>query len=119
MPQELALPLPRGLPRAPEVAAPPTRMLDTTLSEGQASRDLSAIQREQAAVRGGSGPQAQRTAQGFMDQQAGELAATRERIARGFDPFGARVAETPQEAARRPARPGDVVSRRERQGMLF
>ena len=83
------LPIPKGLPRmgrgVPAAAVP--SMLDVTLSEGQASRELPAIQREQAAVRGQSGPPAQRVAQEFMDQQAGQTAATRERIARSFDPF--------------------------------
>ncbi len=50
-----------------------------------------------------SGPPAQRVAQSFMDQQAGQLASARERIASGFDPFAQRIAESPQEA-------GDVVS---------
>lgn len=102
----LALPIPKSLPRFGRTAAPaapPASMLDVTLSEGQASRELPAIQREQAAVRGQSGPPAQRVAQSFMDQQAGQLASARERIASGFDPFAQRIAESPQEA-------GDVVS---------
>jgi hypothetical protein len=100
----LVMPIPKGLPRvAPRAAAAPTRVLDVTLSEGQATGDLSKIQREQAALRNRSGPPAQRVAQEFTEQQRGELAAARERIARGFDPFEQRIAETPQE--------GEVVSR--------
>jgi hypothetical protein len=78
-------------------------MLDVTLSEGQATRDLPLIQREQAALRGGSGPPAQRVAQDFMDQQKGELAATRDKVSQTLDPFGQRIVENPQEA-------GDLVS---------
>ena len=51
------------------------------------------------------GPPAQGAAQEFVDQQAGLKLPTRQRthIARGFDPFKAQVAETPQEA-------GEIVS---------
>jgi len=102
----LVLPIPKGLPRMGRGEPPPVapaRMLDVTLSEGQASRDLPTIQREQAATRGNSGPPAQKAAQEFVDQQATELTNARDRIARGFDPFNAKVAETPQEA-------GELVS---------
>ena len=89
-------------------AAPAPRMLvegasgpnpGVILSEGQATRDLSAIQREQAALRGTSGPPAQQVAQRFVDQQQGQIADARERLARSMDPTGgARIAESPQEA---------------------
>jgi hypothetical protein len=102
----IMLPVPKGFPRLSRTPAPvaaPARMMDVTLSEGQASRELPQMQREQAAVRGRSGPPAQSVAQEFVDQQQTELAAARDKLARGLDPFGARVAETPQEA-------GEIVS---------
>lgn len=103
----LALPIPKRMPniarpRAP-VAPPVPDPLGVTLSEGQATGDLSAIQREQAAVRGQSGSPAQQHAQQFFDQQRGQLENARTDIAQGLDPAGQRIAETPQAA-------GEVVS---------
>jgi len=96
----LALPLPRRLPTGtPRPAAPPTQQMGVTLSTGQATGDLSAIQREQAALRGTSGPKAQEAAQAFADQQRAEVATTREGVARKLDPGGQVIAERPQEAA--------------------
>ena len=98
----ILLPIPKGMPRlsggAAKTAEAPPKMLGVTLSEGQASRDLPAIQREQAAVRGVSGPPAQKAAQAFVDQQKAEVNAARDNVSRSFDPFGAKVAEGPQEA---------------------
>jgi hypothetical protein len=107
----LALPIPKRLPRMPRIgeeAATQGRVaegpLGVTLSEGQTTRDLSAIQREQAAVRGQSGPPAQQHAQAFFDQQKAELEAAREKINTGLDPVGGqRLAESPQAA-------GELVS---------
>lgn len=107
----MALPIPKRLPRMSKIgeeAAAPGRMaegpLGVTLSEGQATRDLSAIQREQAAVRGATGEPAQRQAQAFFDQQRGELAAARQKMATEMDPHGGqRIAESPQAA-------GELVS---------
>jgi hypothetical protein len=91
---------PVPLPTPPQANGP----LGVTLSEGQASRlpgatqNLPAIQVEQAAVRGQLGPAAQSQAAQFNLQQAQEVSAATERMTRGFDPYGMRVAETPQEA---------------------
>lgn len=84
--------------RPPPVAPTPSGPLGVTLSEGQATRNLSAIQREQAALRSSSGAPGER-ARDFATQQAGEVAAARDRISQGFDPFGQTVAQNPQEAA--------------------
>lgn len=102
----LALPIPKEIPRIPklgEEARVPGLVnegpLGVTLSEGQATRDLSAIQREQAAARGQSGPPAQQQAQAFFDQQRGQLESARGDITAGFDPQGRQViAESPQQA---------------------
>src|SRR5262245_13993296 len=76
----LALPIPRGARATTSVPTLPARPAGVTLSEGQLTRDLPTIQREQAALRGQSGPAAQRAAQAFHDQQQGELAAARANI---------------------------------------
>lgn len=106
----LALPIPKRLPRIGRIgeeARTPGKVNDgplgVTLSEGQATGDLSAIQREQAAVRGQSGPPAQQQAEKFFDQQGRQVEAARTGIAEKLDPAGQRVAETPQAA-------GDLVS---------
>jgi hypothetical protein len=107
----MALPLPKKFPRLGKIgeeATAPGRVaegpLGVTLSEGQATRDLSAIQREQAAVRGQSGPPAQQHAERFFDQQKGEIEAARRDIATGLDPQGRQVlADSPQQA-------GEIVS---------
>jgi hypothetical protein len=82
-------------PGSPPVA--PQRPLAVTLSEGQSTGDLAAIQREQAARRNPNGRAGER-AKDFADQQAQEVASARDRIAQGFDPFQQKVADTPQEA---------------------
>lgn len=106
----LALPIPKRMPRLSrmgEEAATPQLVKDgplgVTLSEGQTTRDLSAIQREQAALRGQSGSPAQQQAERFFDQQGKQLDAARTDIAKGLDPAGQKIAETPQAA-------GDLVS---------
>jgi hypothetical protein len=68
------------------------------LSEGQLTRDLPAIRTEQAALRGQLGPGAEANATAFNLQQAQELSAATERLTRSLDPYGMRIAETPQEA---------------------
>lgn len=78
---------------------PPTGPLGVVLTEGQATRNLPAIQREQAALRGTSGPAAQGRAQQFADQQGAQVAAAREQVSEGLDPFGQRIAADPQQAA--------------------
>lgn len=87
----------------PPVAVPPRPVgngpLGVTLSEGQATGELPLIQREQAALRGQTGARSQAAAQEFRDQQAGQVAQAGEDVSRSMDPFGARVAETPQAAA--------------------
>jgi hypothetical protein len=106
----LALPMPKKLPRMSrlgEESRTPGLVnegpLGVTLSEGQATGDLSAIQREQAALRGQSGPPSQQHAERFYDQQRGQLENARTDIAQTLDPAGQRIAETPQAA-------GEVVS---------
>lgn len=106
----MALPIPKRLPRLPKMgeATGPAKVaegpLGVTLSEGQTTRDLSAIQREQAAARGATGDPAQQHAQAFFDQQRGEVAAARDKITTSMDPGGGqRIAESPQGA-------GEVVS---------
>lgn len=101
----MALPMPKRLPRISKIgeeARVPGVVnegpLGVTLSEGQATGDLSAIQREQAAVRGQSGPPAQQQAQKFFDQQGRQVEQARAGIAEKLDPAGQRIAETPQDA---------------------
>ena len=100
----LGLVMPKGVrnpvPVPPPLAEPP---LGVTLSKGQATGDLSAIQREQAALRGQSGPEAQRRAQAFADQQKAQLEAAKEKTGAQLDPFGQTIASSPQEA-------GDIVA---------
>jgi hypothetical protein len=76
----------------------PNGPLGVTLSEGQTTGELPLIRAEQAAKRGQMGPQAEGIASEFADQQTGQLASAKDRIAQGFDQFGQTVAETPQEA---------------------
>jgi hypothetical protein len=85
---------PAQLPAAPQPNGP----LGVTLSEGQASRELPAIQREQAALRGTSGAPAQSRAQEFFDQQRAQVDAAKTDVAKSLDPYGMEVAESPQEA---------------------
>lgn len=111
----LALPM-KKIPtvgaRVSKVAEPERMMVEgatgpepgVILSQGQASRNLPLIQREQAAARGMSGPPAEKAAKAFNEQQQEQIAAARDRLARSMDPAGTRVAQSPQEA-------GDIVSR--------
>ena len=94
---------PIGIRAGAQVAVPPrpqpTGPLDVNLSAGQRTGDLDAIRREQAALSGQLGTPAERVARTFADVQAQELAAAKDKVARGLDPYGQRVAEGPQEAA--------------------
>lgn len=106
----LALPVPKRIPTLPKIgeatAAPRVAEgpLGVTLSEGQATRDLPAIQREQAAVRGQSGEPAQQHAQQFFDQQRREVEAARQNVTETLDPQGGQViADSPHAA-------GEIVS---------
>lgn len=87
----------RGFRTVPVPPRPPTGPLGVTLSEGQATRNLAAFQREQAALRDANAP-GHAQAQAFDAQQQAELAGAREAVARGLDPGAGIVAETPQEA---------------------
>lgn len=85
--------------RGPAVPPPPPGgPLGVTLSEGQITQELPAIRREQAAVRGQLGPQAETRAKEFFEQQKGEVATAQENVAKKLDPFGQVIAESPQEA---------------------
>ena len=90
----------RGGLRAPVPlpARPQEGPLGVTFSEGQRTGDLPTIRREQAALRGQLGPQAESVASDFAEQQAGQVASARQRVAEGFDPFGQQLAETPADA---------------------
>lgn len=84
-------------PTAPQPI--PTGPLDVILTEGQTTRNLPAIQREQAAFRGTSGPSAQARAQEFADQQRQQVIDARDKVATSLDPFGQKIVEGPQQAA--------------------
>lgn len=84
-------------PVTPPAAPVPNGPLGVTLSEGQLTRELPLIQREQAALRNTEAPGHAR-AQEFAQQQAAEVAQAQENVARGLDPYGMKVAESPQEA---------------------
>lgn len=84
-------------PSAPQPI--PTGPLDVILSEGQTTRDLPAIQREQAALRGTSGPTAQARAQQFADQQSQQVLDARANVSKSLDQFGQQIVEGPQQAA--------------------
>lgn len=94
-----ALSSPRAIPLVgPKVPAPLTRPL-VTLSEGQATGNLPAIKREQAALRAQAGEPLYEHARAFSEQQAGEVEAYRTKIAADLDQLGQQIiAETPQEA---------------------
>lgn len=95
----LGLAIPKGARGpVPLPTAPARGPLGVTLSEGQTTGDLSAIQREQAALRGTSGPAAQEHAQSFADQQKSQIEAAKDTVSRALDPFNMQVAETPQQA---------------------
>ncbi len=85
---------------APSPVQIPTGPLDVILSEGQTTRNLPAIQKEQAALRGTSGPSAQSRAQEFADQQRQQVAAARDKVVAGLDPIGGQqIVDGPQQAA--------------------
>lgn len=89
---------PAGMRTTPVPAAPAQGPLGVTLSEGQETGALPLIQKEQAALRGQMGDAAQMRAKEFADQQTGQVQAATESVAKELDPYGMRVAETPQEA---------------------
>lgn len=107
----------RGVRSVPVPPRPTLGPFGVTLSEGQKTGELAAIQREQAALRNAKEPGHER-AQEFKTQQAQELERAQEDVAKGLDPFnspvpgamqvgggrGQIIAETPHEA-------GDIVSR--------
>jgi len=100
----LGLVSPRKAVPGPAPPRPAPGPLGVTLSKGQETGDLSAIQREQAALRGTSGTPAQRVAQAFADQQETQLAAAHGDIAQSLDTLGQQIiAAGPQEA-------GELVS---------
>lgn len=87
-------PSPISVPPRPTPNGP----LGVTLSEGQATSELPLIQKEQAALRGQLGDAAQGRAKEFANQQSGEVQNAGDTVAKGLDPFGQVVADTPQEA---------------------
>lgn len=78
--------------------APPTGPLGVTLSEGQKTGELPLIRKEQAAVRGQLGTSSEGRAKQFFEQQSQEVAQAQDTVTRSLDPFGAKIAESPQEA---------------------
>lgn len=94
----LLLPLPKRAPSLRPLPEPPARVGGVTLSQGEATGRLPAIQQEQAAGRGVLGAQAEQAFRDFQAQRTAELAAARETTQRAFDPQEALRAETPQEA---------------------
>lgn len=88
-------PPPRPIPVAPELQTGP---LGVVLSEGQNTRSLPLIQKEQSALRGVDGPGAQARAQAFADQQRQQVAAARDTVSSGLDQFGQQIVESPQQA---------------------
>jgi hypothetical protein len=81
------------------VPPPPSGPLGVTLSRGQETGDLSSIQFEQSALRGQLGPEAQRQAQAFKDQQDAQVEQAGSNVAKSLDPNSSLVAQTPQDAA--------------------
>jgi hypothetical protein len=90
-------------PRAPsnfaEVALPAGGTAKVPLSTGQVRQDFDTVMAEQAALRGGSGQQAQHVAQEFVDKQRGALDEARSQISKGMDPGGFQVADGVHDAA--------------------
>ncbi len=71
----------RGPVAAPTPPPGPNGPLGVTLSEGQLTRELPAIRAEQAAQRGQLGPDAERVAKAFNEQQAGEVSGAADTVA--------------------------------------
>jgi len=100
----------RGRAPVPVPARPAPSEFGVTLSRGQETGELSAIQREQAALRGQHGEPSKQRAQEFADQQRTQLEQAHEDVARALDPvhgpntvvYGSRqgqvLAESPAEA---------------------
>ena len=89
----LGLVTPGKVKPLPTPAAPTAGPFGLTLSEGEAAGDLAARQAEQQFIRQGT-PHGQE----WTAQRQAQLAAAKDRIAAGFDPFGQQIAETPNEA---------------------
>jgi hypothetical protein len=86
------------------LTAPKPGPFGVTLSEGQETGELPKIQFEQAALRKTVGSDAAHArAQQFADQQKEQIETAKTGIAKSLDPFGAQIADTPQEA-------GELVS---------
>lgn len=90
---------PRDAPSIPQPPTPQTGPLNVMLSEGQTTRELPAIQTEQAALRGTSGPSAQARAQEFADQQRAQVSGAKDAVVSGLDQFGQKIVDGPQQAA--------------------
>ena len=89
----------RGRAPVPVPARPAPSEFGVTLSRGQETGELSAVQREQAALRGQHGEPSQQRAQEFANQQRTQLEQAHEDVARALDPNGgALIAGSPQEA---------------------
>lgn len=76
----------RGRAPVPVPPRPAVPEFGVNLSRGQETGNLSAIQREQAALRGQHGEPSQRRAQEFADQQRTQLEQAHEEVARALDP---------------------------------
>ncbi len=89
--------LPRGVPKLPTPPPTPPSIAGVTLTEGEHTRSLPLIQREQGALRGEKalGEQAHEDAQAFARQREAQLAASHENVARALDPYGQVIADTP------------------------
>lgn len=94
--------VPRRTPSLPPPPPTPPSIAGVTLTEGEATRALPLIQKEQGALRGEKalGEAAHEHAQAFRHQREGQIAASHENVARALDPYGQVVAETPIEAGR-------------------
>lgn len=95
--------MPHGaVPKVPTPPSTPPSIAGVTLTEGEATRALPLIQREQGALRGEKalGERSHEHAQAFARQREAEIAASHENVARALDPFGQIIAETPHEAGR-------------------
>lgn len=92
------LPSTFGPKATPPVNPAANAPLGVNLSEGQRTRELPLIQREQGALRGVSGDAAQARAKEFADEQAAQVAQAKENVARVLSPAKQIIAASPQEA---------------------
>ena len=86
------LPVPKGMPRSAALPAEDATF-GLPLTAGEAAQNPGMVRAEQQAIRQGKD-----YATGFAADRAGRLENISDRIASGFDQFGANVASTPQEA---------------------